>query len=163
MIQLSHTEFEIVACWNPPFSVRTPPMAGNSSIQRHQCQALRYCIRSYKIIHFFNGNKRTALVSILVLLDNKWLGVCTSNQSNLYDFVIALGAHGLIEGKTADNKPSADDEVIAVAEWLQRNIRKIGRAERPIKFRDLRRILNSYGCKLDHPKGVGNRIIYCPR
>ena len=106
---------------------------------------------------FFNGNKRTALVSMLAMLDiNGW--VCTSNQDDLYDFVIALGAHSLIMGKAADNKPSADDEVVVAANWLQRNIRQIQKAERLLKFRELRRILTPYGCLLEHPKGVGNRI-----
>lgn len=136
------------------------PHTSNGGELKYPTQSMSSAALLHSLVQdhpFFNGNKRTALVSMLVLLDNNgW--VCTSNQSNLYDFVIALGAHSLIEGKTADNKPSADDEVMAVAKWLQRNIRKIGRAEQPIKFRDLRKILNSYGCKLEHPKGVGNRI-----
>ncbi len=106
---------------------------------------------------FFNGNKRTALVSMLVLLDkNGW--VCTLDQDGVYDFVIALAAHKLISGKAADNKPSADDEVLEVARWLQRNIRKIQKSEQVLKFREVRNILSAYGCKLEHPKGAGNRI-----
>ena len=110
---------------------------------------------------FFNGNKRTALVSMLVLLDkNGW--VFTLGQDDIYNFVIALASNKLIKDKLVDNKPLADEEVLAVARWLQHNSRKIRKSEKVLKFRELRKILTTYGCELEHPSGSGNRInIHC--
>ena len=106
---------------------------------------------------FFNGNKRTALVSMLVLLDkNGW--IFTLGQDEIYDFVIAMASHRLIEDMAAGHKPSADAEVLKVAQWLQRNMRKKSRIEHPIKFHELRTILTTYDCELESARGAGNRM-----
>ena len=106
---------------------------------------------------FFNGNKRTALVSMLVLLDkNGW--VFTLDEDDIYEFVIALASHQLIENMSAEKQPSSDEEVLEVSRWLQNHIRKLRKEEYTLKFRGFRAILNSYGCELELARRVGNRI-----
>ena len=106
---------------------------------------------------FFNGNKRTALVSMLVFLDkNGW--VFTLDEDDIYDFVIALASHQLIENVSAEKQPSSDEEVLEVSRWLQNHIRKLRKEEYTLKFRAFRAILNSYGCELELARGGGNRI-----
>jgi len=47
--------------------------------------------------------------------------------------------------------------MIAVAKWVSRHSRPIIREEHPLKFHQLREILNAYECTFDHPQ-KGNRI-----
>jgi death-on-curing family protein len=105
---------------------------------------------------FHNGNKRTALVALLAFLDkNGW--VLTCDQDEIFEFLLTLADHKLVD---RDGQPvvGADREAIHVAGWLQARIRKVALREVPVQFRHLRAILESYGCVLEHPRSVGNRI-----
>lgn len=111
----------------------------------------------HSLVHnhpFHNGNKRTALVSMLVLLDENDLMV-TCSEDNLFQFVIQVSQHRIVDGP-AD---LSDREVLAISEWIKSHSRSVERGERPIPFRKLRPILSKYGCNFEHSAGGSNMKI----
>lgn len=104
---------------------------------------------------FHNGNKRTALVAMLVHLDENRLALWGTDQADLYGMTLAvadhsLGVRALTRGKPKPQaKRSADDEVSAITEWITRRCARLTRGERPITYRVLKRILESFGFALD--------------
>lgn len=109
----------------------------------------------HSIVHdhpFFNGNKRTALVSMVVLLDeNAIMPECAEDE--LFQLVLRLAQHKLVPL----GKDLADREVVHVAEWLHARCRNVEKGDRPIQWRKLRQILRGFGCTLTQPS-VGNRM-----
>jgi death-on-curing protein len=88
---------------------------------------------------FENGNKRTALVTLLVLLDkNKYLLVNTS-EDDLYKLAKELAAH---EIEIKINHPrNSETEVKAVSAWLRLRIKAKNQGDTAIPFSDLKNIL----------------------
>lgn len=110
----------------------------------------------HAIVHdhpFFNGNKRTALVSMLVLLDENGV-MPTCQEDELFQLVLRLAQHRLV----ARGADLADREVIAVAEWIHTRSRSIEKGDRPIQWRKLKQILRGFDCELFHPSGSGGRL-----
>ncbi len=103
---------------------------------------------------FHNGNKRTALVSMLVFLDENGV-VPTCNEDELFKLVLQVAQHRITDPAKQD---MSDREVFAITEWLCRRIRLVVKGETPIPWRRLRKILAAYGCDFQFPGGVGNRI-----
>jgi death-on-curing family protein len=105
----------------------------------------------HAIIHdhcFHNGNKRTALVSLLSFLDKNGY-VLTVSEEDLFDYVLDVSRHGLLNEPPGPGREYADREMMEVASWLQRHIKRVKKGEFCIKFRELREILSSYGCSFD--------------
>lgn len=105
---------------------------------------------------FHNGNKRTALVAMLVHLDRNKMSLFEVNQAQLYSMILEVANHAiglrkeeLAKGKAARRNP--DDEVIAIANWIKRNSDKITKGEKPITFRRLRTILQSFDYSMEDP------------
>lgn len=114
----------------------------------------------HSLIHnhpFHNGNKRSALVALLVFLDKNGWSLRVASDDELFDFVLSVGAHSLLVhpeiGRTAGGP---DAEVFAIARWIHARIRPTGAPTKYIKFHQLRTILLNYGCLLE-PRS-GNRI-----
>ncbi len=113
----------------------------------------------HSLIHnhpFHNGNKRTALVAMLVFLDKNNWSLRVESDDELFEFVISVGRHTLVVRETA-SAGLPDAEVAVVANWLQRRMRPTSTATRAFKFHDLRTLLLKYECHFDQPKR-GNRI-----
>lgn len=103
---------------------------------------------------FHNGNKRTALVAMLVFLDANGL-LPTCNERELFRLVLRVAQHGLVPLHCPE---LADREVMEVAKWIRANSRLIEKGERPIPWLKLRRILRGFGCRSEVSPSVGNRI-----
>lgn len=101
---------------------------------------------------FHNGNKRTALVSMLCFLDRNNV-VLTCSEGELFQFVLKVAQRRLVPAR-AERK--ADREVIAIAEWIRTNSRPIDKSDRPLKWRELKSILRRYGCT--YQERSGNRL-----
>lgn len=103
---------------------------------------------------FFNGNKRTGLVSTLVFLErnNYMLEV---DERTLFQFVLRIAKHDLCEH--FDGPFGSDREVFEIATWLCTHTRQTRNEERRLKFHDLRTILVGYGCTISLLKG--NRVL----
>ena len=93
---------------------------------------------------FHNGNKRTALVSTLVFLDENGL-VLTCSEDELFRFVLLVAKHKVAE---ASRCHSSDHETLAVAKQICKWSRAVSKAEHPMTFLKLRPILESYGCTI---------------
>lgn len=110
----------------------------------------------HSLVHnhpFYNGNKRTALVSMLVFLDRNGL-LLTCTEKDLFRQVLRVAQHRLVSRSAPDR---ADREVLAIAQWVCANSRPIRRGERVLKWNELRRILVNLGCSVGSPL-PGNRL-----
>lgn len=103
---------------------------------------------------FHNGNKRTALVSLLAVLDKNDL-VLTCDQAALFRFILKVANHGIVVESDGD---LADREVLVIAKWIRSNSRKVERGERSMKWLRLNHRLRDFGCSLEQVTGVGNRV-----
>jgi death-on-curing family protein len=121
----------------------TPQMAGaalfHSAVHNHA---------------FFNGNKRTALVSLIVFLDRNGL-VLTCSQQELFRKTLTLAQHGLVDSRLDQ---LADREVMDLARWIKSNSRAIQRGEKIMKWHRLKARLREFGCEFEMAPSVGNRI-----
>jgi death-on-curing protein len=113
---------------------------------------------------FHNGNKRTALVSMLLHLDRNRLTTAEGvHHNHLYKLVLDTAQHNLgpASSKKSRGKVSttmlagmslADYEVAHITKWLRNKTRAIARGERNITYRELRRILLRHGVRLADPE-----------
>lgn len=104
---------------------------------------------------FHNGNKRTALVSMLVHLDRNQLTLFDTNQGELYDLMLGIADHSFAakhdKRTKAKRRVTADDEVDVVARWLRGRADRVRRGEKIITYRELRNILKDFGYHLENP------------
>jgi len=108
---------------------------------------------------FHNGNKRTALVAMLVHLDKNKLVLKSTRDTELFDLIIATATHTACLTREPSRKHrsdypheiDSDREVLAIKQWLQRRADKLIRGERQITFRQLRRLLEKFGYALQNP------------
>lgn len=94
---------------------------------------------------FHNGNKRVALVSAQVLLDEQgqWIDKCSDEE--MFEFTRQAAAHEIC----ADRR----EEVPTISAWLRSNCRKAVRGEHPLKFTALKEALSRFGFDVDPPEG----------
>ena len=88
---------------------------------------------------FYNGNKRTALLSAMVYLGDNgwWLTLAATTDDELFEFTRQAAAHELT--------PNRDDELRIIAEWFKYNSRRRESGEHQLTFRDLKEILTGFG------------------
>lgn len=93
---------------------------------------------------FENGNKRTALVTMLVFLQRNRTLLVGATEDDLYEMATSVAAHEfpIPEGINRD----ADSEVAAIGAWLNERTRPLARGDKSLKFRDFRAQLESQGC-----------------
>ena len=107
---------------------------------------------------FHNGNKRTALVSLLASLEGNGLfpeSTCT--QDSLFKLVLQVAQHR-IAGKQRRDRD--DREVQAIAKWLCDHFRPIEKQEYVLPWRKLERILRRFDCELPTPRPGNRRDIH---
>jgi death-on-curing protein len=98
---------------------------------------------------FENGNKRTALVSLLVFLDKNKTLLANATEDDLYDLARQVAAHEIqISPNTQRNSES---EVKAVAKWLREHVRPKVLGDNATDYKELRDILEELGCEFDSP------------
>lgn len=98
---------------------------------------------------FFNGNKRTALVAGLLHLDRNHLVLHNVNKEDLFRLMKRVASHFYStrrQGK--DVLPSPDEEIGAIADWIEENSREIVRGERSIPYGEIYRIVQQFGYRL---------------
>lgn len=98
---------------------------------------------------FHNGNKRTALVSMLAHLDKNKLTLYSTSQKDLYKFIMDVANHTL--GKSRDHRrkntrvTDSDEEMRRIVKWLSSRVSPVIRGEKQITYRQLKRILKNFG------------------
>ncbi|MEV0882138.1 type II toxin-antitoxin system death-on-curing family toxin [Micromonospora echinofusca] len=132
------------------------PLTAIGDTGKYQSVEMAAAALVHSVVHnhpFHNGNKRSALVAMLVFLERHSITL-TCTEDELFRFALKVAQHGLVP-KHWDRL--SDREVLAIAQWICQCSRYVDRAERPIKWIKLRQILTQYGCELSAPR-PGNRI-----
>lgn len=93
---------------------------------------------------FYNGNKRTAMVSMMVLLDRHNLTL-TCEENSLFKISIKLASHNLVQDKESY---TPDAEIFELANWIKNNNKLITKEERVLTRKKLERILKEFDCEI---------------
>lgn len=113
--------------------------------------ALTYALCNNHAFH--NGNKRTALVAMLVHLDRHRFVLRQVSHNELERMIVDVANHSLVS-KTSkrrkDNHRDSDAEVGALKEWIDDRANEVTRGERSITYRQFRRILQRFEFDLDN-------------
>jgi death-on-curing protein len=99
---------------------------------------------------FENGNKRTALVSLLVYLDKNKTLLVDATEDDLYELARSVAAHD-IELRPGAQRTS-DTEVQAIAEWIRSHTRHRVLGDTAMEFKELRAVLEEFGCTFEKPE-----------
>lgn len=105
---------------------------------------------------FFNGNKRTALVSLLAFLDENGL-MLECSQDEIFKWTVRVAAHKLGADKYSGD--SADNETQLMAQWICSRSRNVESGERVITFIQLKRQLQAHGCSIQMAKSPGGKAV----
>nr|WP_197425786.1 type II toxin-antitoxin system death-on-curing family toxin [Microbacterium hominis] len=98
---------------------------------------------------FENGNKRTALVAMLVFLQQNRTLLVDTSEDDLYDMATQVAAHDFILPDGQER--SSDSEVAGIADWLESRTRPLVRGDKSMMFQELRAQLESQGCEFAAP------------
>ncbi|WP_197464271.1 type II toxin-antitoxin system death-on-curing family toxin [Microbacterium sp. TNHR37B] len=134
------------------------PQSGHGVEPKYPTVEMAAAALVHSLVHnhpFHNGNKRTAVVSLLVFLDrhNQWLRDSVDKDA-LFKWMLEVTNHQILpKGFIYDQ--IADREVLVISEWIKKNSRPVSRSERPITWRKLRAILEQeFDCAIG-PRGTG--------
>jgi death-on-curing protein len=98
---------------------------------------------------FENGNKRTGLVCLLVLLDKNRQLLIDTNENDLYEMARQVAAHEIeIMGGEQRN---AETETAAIVDWIQFRTRQRILGDQVIRFSELKELLEGLGCLFEEP------------
>jgi len=103
--------------------------------------ALMYSISQNHSFH--NGNKRAAIVAVLIFLDRHNISL-TCTEDELFKVSLDLASHALVN----EEYRYQDAEIYKLANWIHNNSKVIRKGERPITLRKLKRILSHFGCEI---------------
>ncbi len=109
---------------------------------------------------FIDGNKRTALLAMIAVLDRENIGLAASNRE-ASQFMLDVAQHRLVEGfseeRKEDNRADPDAEVEVMATWLRANCRGTPAGERLLAYRALVEALRQFDVEIINPK-KGNAV-----
>lgn len=129
-------------------SAAARPEAGLGDIRKYPTVQMAAAALMHSVVHnhaFFNGNKRTGLVSMLSFLDANGF-VLTTNEEELFRWTIRVAKHGLNHENYAGDL--ADIEVQAMTGWLVEHSRLIDHTNRIITAGQLQKRLTLMGCEV---------------
>jgi death-on-curing protein len=98
---------------------------------------------------FENGNKRTALVTLLAFLERNRLLLIETSEDELYDLATQVASHTF--PLLPKDQRSPDTEVASIARWLKKRIRPLSLGDRMMRFKELRAQLEELGCRFGKP------------
>jgi death-on-curing protein len=107
---------------------------------------------------FENGNKRTALISLLVLLDMNRTVLVDADEDDLYELAKAVVTHEL--PLPPGERRSPDAEVQALARWIRSHSRREIAGDRKMYFSRLKKTLEGLGCTFDRPDSNYIKVRY---
>ena len=104
---------------------------------------------------FHNGNKRTALVSMLCHLDKNDLTFKdTVNQNILFSFMLNIASHKLVTAKKLKGvNDQSDAEIIEMTKWLQKKTRKLEKGERNLSYKEFEKTLREFDIHFENQQG----------
>ena len=92
---------------------------------------------------FENGNKRTALLSMLAFLEKNRVYLVNTTEDELYEMARAVAAN---------QDRNADRETAEIAAWLRQRIRPKVLGDSTLTFKDLKAQLEEHGCTFARPQ-----------
>ena len=141
-------------------SAATRPSTGYGNERKYPTVESAAAALLHSLVHnhaFHNGNKRTALVATLVVLDMHDL-IVDSTENELYRFMLRVSAHDLLPpGFVYDLVP--DREVEVIARWIKQHTHRIRNEDRALTWRDLQRKLREQDCEIQPLRGEKFRIV----
>lgn len=138
-------------------SAITRPRTSLNSTLKYPTIEMAAAALLHALVHdhpFHNGNKRTAIVALLVFLDQNGY-VLEAEERDLFDYVLDLAGHGVTSNASAPSlKPLlSDEETIHAAQWIATHARKLNKRQNALKWKDLEGILRGYDCTFDAREG----------
>ena len=101
---------------------------------------------------FHNGNKRTALLSLVIFLEQKNDYFVEFTEDQLYETIVAVASHALL-GPLAtprENDPFfSDREVLVLYEWLPETTQPAEHGEHRLRWGELEVLLKRHGCVIE--------------
>ncbi|WP_144589426.1 type II toxin-antitoxin system death-on-curing family toxin [Brevibacterium casei] len=98
---------------------------------------------------FENGNKRTALVAMLVSLQRNRTLLTETTEDELYDMATSVADHKFEIGPPGER--TSDAEVAGIANWLTARTRRRTLGDRSTLFLELKAQLEAQGCEFGAP------------
>lgn len=135
------------------------PATGLGEYRKYPTVEMAAAALTHSVIHnhpFYNGNKRTALVSMLSFMDENGLTL-TSSQDELFKWTVRVAGHKLGAAKYIGDKN--DIELQLMAQWISEHSRGIEGGERVVTFAGLRRRLVALDCTVQITSNRGGRAI----
>lgn len=96
---------------------------------------------------FENGNKRTALLAMLSIIEKNKYYLVSTTEDDLYEFARQVAAHEI----EVIGERSADSEVAAISRWLKGRLRPKKIGDTATSFKELKRQLEQFGCVFAKP------------
>lgn len=111
----------------------------------------------------YNGNKRTALVSLICHLEkNGYTFKSKITERELYSFMLDVANHSLLKGvKYRYSRASSEKEVSAMSTWLYARARKIKKDDRVLTYYELENILKKHGIFFENQNGNYIDLVKC--
>jgi death-on-curing family protein len=129
-------------------SASARPATGLGEVRKYPTVQMAAAALMHSVVHnhaFYNGNKRTGLVSMLSFLDANGF-VLTTTQDELFKWTIRVASHRLNpENYIGDLH---DIEVQSMTEWICANSRQIDHTNRVINSGPLQKRLVELGCEV---------------
>lgn len=129
------------------------PSTGIGETRKYPTVEMAAAALFHAMVHdhpFHNGNKRTALVSMLVFLDENGM-LLTCDEDDLFRIVLQVAQHAIV---SAPRSELADSEVLALASWINGHSRWIEKGDRAITWRRFQQILSRYNCTFERAGDV---------
>lgn len=98
---------------------------------------------------FENGNKRTALVSLLAFLQRNRLLLTDTSEDDMYDLATQVAAHTFPIACGRERNPDA--EIEAIEGWLKKRARPLALGDRMMRFKEFKPQLEDLGCEFGKP------------
>lgn len=99
---------------------------------------------------FPNGNKRTAVISMFVMLDENGYTLSGVEESEIFKFAYDVASSTLLESDKHSYENLWEHETLAMANWLEYHAKPktTETRNRPLKWSTLKRILLNLGCEI---------------
>jgi death-on-curing family protein len=107
---------------------------------------------------FHNGNKRTALISLVVFLENRNGYFVEFDEDQIYELVVNAARHTIINADREQSHPDPhfhDREVLAIYHWIEQHTSSPSYSDSKLRWGQLETLLRRHGCEIDH--GAGNK------
>lgn len=135
------------------------PLTSMGSVYKYTDPYQSAASLGHSLVHnhpFYDGNKRSSLLSMVAVLDRYNIGLEASNKE-AFEFMLRVTRHELDghTGRSGAERPESDREVALMADWLRSNSRKTPGGERQLTYRELRHALATFG--VEEHLHTGNR------